>query len=66
MNGKEPKDKKNREILGLTTTEEIEVCPQCGIVHSRICRPSFEKRLENIPDGDKILKLYHYMKERLS
>lgn len=47
-----------------TSYDVAPVCPVCGVVHARVCKPSFEMRLQGVEDGDKILKLFNYMARR--
>lgn len=58
--GHSPKSYKIRKALGLPVYQETEVCPECGIVHSKICKPSFEKRLkQNCPEDAKYILFYY-------
>ena len=52
-NGIEPKGKEIRAQLGLPEIVELEVCPSCGIVHTKVCPKKRVIKPKRIQDMSK-------------
>lgn len=63
LKGKNIEDPDKRRELGLPVVALAEVCPQCGVVHVKVCKEPFADRMKRIGHPE-IAWLYNLLKER--
>lgn len=60
---REPIGISKRRELGLTISQNVPVCPQCGVAHVRVCKQPFEVRCKD--EGVvRMLKVLQYLENK--